>query len=163
MGYFDDNMLQAYAEEERSCPSLPKIFEFMEGKQLICTETAREKFLKILDLLGGENEIKRGYDFLSKVTVVKDEPSERSKSLICGTKVKEWHVVIFGTGDKLRATTMTSNHAFVRASQHQGIEFDVYLHSSRALSEKKSEPNQTNKRYSDRVNVPKYHIDCCKY
>jgi len=53
--------------------------------------------------------------------------------------VKEWHRSIFGTGDKLKATTMTSNHSFVRAAIHQGIEFDVYLHSSRALSERKAD------------------------
>jgi len=51
---FDDPMLREYAEEERASPSLPKLLQFMEGKEIVCTEIAKSKFIEILDILAGE-------------------------------------------------------------------------------------------------------------
>lgn len=71
------------------------------------------------------------------LTVVKDEPSERAMSLDCTAKVKDRtkvsyfylcsHIIlfsivlqiVFGTGDTLKAVTLTANEAFVRAAAHQ--------------------------------------------
>jgi len=44
---------------------------------------------------------------------------------------------IFGTGDTLKAVTLTANSGFVRAAKNQGVQFSVYLHESRALTEQK--------------------------
>ena len=34
--------------------------------------------------------------------------------------------IIFGTGDTLKAVTLTANEAFVRAAAHQVMPYDIY-------------------------------------
>ena len=67
-----------------------------------------------------------------------------------------WLQVVFGSGDTLKATTLTANEGFVRAAAHQvyttvtikailgicgwciqGVNFEVSVHQSRALTELK--------------------------
>lgn len=45
--------------------------------------------------------------------------------------------VIFGTGDELRAMTVTANVGFVRAAEQRGVDLAVYIHPSRALTQMK--------------------------
>jgi len=43
--------------------------------------------------------------------------------------------VIFGTGDSERAVTVTANVGFVRAAAQAGVQYSVFLHEARALTE----------------------------
>lgn len=51
--------------------------------------------------------------------------------------IKERSKIIFGTGDSLKAITCSANVAFTRAAATQGVEFTVFIHESRALTEEK--------------------------
>uniref|UniRef100_A0A6B2L838 DUF1308 domain-containing protein n=1 Tax=Arcella intermedia TaxID=1963864 RepID=A0A6B2L838_9EUKA len=134
---FDNEILQTQAEEERKEASLPAINQFLNGKKMIVTQTAWEKFMGILEVIGGDSERQRAQELLQKVTIVENSPSERSKKLKLGPKIKQHHIDIFGTGDQYKASTLTANQAIVRAAAEQGIEFSVFLHPARALTEQK--------------------------
>ncbi|XP_052791074.1 UPF0415 protein C7orf25 homolog [Mya arenaria] len=88
-------------------------------------------------LLGGPAEKRRAEDLLSRVNVVPDKPSFRADIMPNTGKIKDRSHVIFGTGDSLKAVTVTANSEFVRAAHHQGVLFSVFLHASRALTEEK--------------------------
>lgn len=61
-------------------------------------QTAKEKFEDIVRVVGGPNEQQRAKELLAKLIVVPDEPSERSRELLQSPKIKEQHVLVFGTG-----------------------------------------------------------------
>ncbi|XP_062578859.1 UPF0415 protein C7orf25 homolog [Saccostrea cucullata] len=134
---FSEKILAQQAAEEREEPVLPKLKKFLQGKTMLVCKTALEDFQSILDTLGGQKEKERAKELLSQVTVVNDDPSERTVEMPYSLKIKERSKVIFGTGDKLQAVTVTANSSFVRAAQHQGVAYAVYLHPSRALTEEK--------------------------
>lgn len=104
---------------------------------MYCCATAAKIFKNILNTLGGKSEKQRGEELLNKLIVVEDKPCDRLK--IMG-KVKKRSLAIFGTGEYLKAVTVTANHAFVRAAMNQGINYSVFLHESRALTEEKQLP-----------------------
>ena len=134
---FQEDILNQQAASEREGPVLPSIHEFLKGKQLYACSTALSSFQKIADIVGGENERRRARELLSTVTPVPDEISDRTTSLNTSAQLKERAKVVFGTGDAIKAVTTTSNMGFVRAAQNQGVDFAVFLHESRALTEQK--------------------------
>jgi len=134
---YNDVLLQQQAEEERKCPVLPIINKMMEGKKLVCTNIAWEKFWGILDTIGGEQEKQRANELFERIEIIDINPSDRALSLAVGSKIKQQHIDIFGTGDSLKAITLTANAAFLRVSSDQGVNFNVYLHPARALTEQK--------------------------
>jgi len=72
------------------------------------------------------------------VKIVDDQPSERCKNIVhISPKVNEQHVNIFGTGDYLKATTMTANSTLYRVAKHNGIDLCVFIHPARTLTEQK--------------------------
>ncbi|XP_056007687.1 UPF0415 protein C7orf25 homolog isoform X4 [Ostrea edulis] len=134
---FSEKILALQAAEERQEPVLPKLKKFLQGKVMYVCRTALEDFRSILDTLGGLKEKERAEKLLSQVTIVDDDPSDRTMEMPYSLRIKERSKIIFGTGDKLRAVTVTANSSFVRAAQHQGVSYAVYLHPSRALTEEK--------------------------
>ncbi|XP_059155669.1 UPF0415 protein C7orf25 homolog [Physella acuta] len=134
---FRDKVLSEQAAEERLAPVLPLISEYITGKELFVCETALRSFNTILDTLGGPGEKMRSAALMSRVKVVGDNPSQRAANLRCQGRIKERSKVVFGTGDTLEAVTVTSNMGFVRAAQSQGVQFPVFLHAARALTEQK--------------------------
>lgn len=50
---FEDEILSAQAKEEQTEPSVPKLMKFLEGRDVFITKTAHEKFLGLLQLVGG--------------------------------------------------------------------------------------------------------------
>lgn len=84
-----------------------------------------------METLGGPSEKKRAELLLQKITVVPDKMSMRTeKYLKEGGKVKPRSKKIFGTGDELRAITVTANEGFVRAAKSQvNYDDDTILHS----------------------------------
>ncbi|WAQ93916.1 CG025-like protein [Mya arenaria] len=134
---FKEKILSEQASEERESPVLRKLTSFLYGKQLFACQTAVDSFTSILETLGGPGEKRRAEDLLSRVNVVPDNTSFRADVMPNTGKIKDRSKVIFGTGDSLKAVTVTANSGFVRAAHHQGVLFSVFLHASRALTEEK--------------------------
>ncbi|KAJ7394633.1 hypothetical protein OS493_000452 [Desmophyllum pertusum] len=134
---FKEAILTEQAKQERQNPVLPKLKIFFKGKELFACQSAVRDFNAILKTVGGEKEQERARALLEKVTIVEDNPSIRSTSMQTSASIKERSKIIFGTGDSLKAITTTANVAFTRAAASQGVEFSVFIHESRALTELK--------------------------
>lgn len=134
---FKEVVLTEQAAQERQEKVLPRLEEFMKGKELFACHSAVEDFRVILDTLGGPGEKSRAEELLARLKVVPDQPSERTSRLVASSKVNRRSLMIFGTGDTLRAITMTANSGFVRAAANQGVRYSVFIHQPRALTEGK--------------------------
>ncbi|XP_028648888.2 UPF0415 protein C7orf25 homolog [Erpetoichthys calabaricus] len=134
---FKEKVLTEQASQERHERVFPKLEDFMKGKELFACQSALKDFQTILNTLGGPGEKARGADLLQRIHMVPDEPSERALKLVASSKVNSRSVTIFGTGDSLKAITMTANSGFVRAAANQGVKFSVFIHHPRALTESK--------------------------
>ncbi|KAJ8268491.1 hypothetical protein COCON_G00136630 [Conger conger] len=134
---FREQVLTEQAAQERQEKVLPRLEEFMQGKELFACQSAVHDFRVILDTLGGPGEKARAEQLLARLRVVADQPSERTQRLAPSSKVNRRSLTIFGTGDSLRAVTMTANSGFVRAAANQGVRYTVFIHQPRALTEGK--------------------------
>ncbi|RXM29266.1 UPF0415 protein C7orf25-like [Acipenser ruthenus] len=134
---FKEKVLTEQASQERQDKVLPKLDEFMKNKELFACQSAVKDFQTILNTLGGPGEKARAAELIRRLNVVPDEPSERALRLVASSKVNSRSVTIFGTGDTLKAITMTANSGFVRAASNQGVKFSVFIHQPRALTESK--------------------------
>ncbi|KAM3928286.1 UPF0415 protein C7orf25 homolog [Leptodactylus fuscus] len=134
---FKEKVLTEQAAQERQEKVLPLLDSFMDGKELFASECAVRDFQSILETLGGRNERERAASLIQRINVVPDQPSERALKLTASSKINSRSVSIFGTGDSLRAITMTANSGFVRAANNQGVKFSVFIHQPRALTESK--------------------------
>uniref|UniRef100_A0A1B6C4V1 DUF1308 domain-containing protein n=1 Tax=Clastoptera arizonana TaxID=38151 RepID=A0A1B6C4V1_9HEMI len=131
---FDDPLLDQQAMWEREGPVKPQLDELFQGKEIYCCQTAAEDFSTILENLGGPGEKERAEKLMKRISIIPDIPFSRLK---IGGKIKARSVSIFGTGNSIKALTVTANEGFVRAAKNQGIEFAVFVHQSRALTEAK--------------------------
>eukprot|EP00061_Rhincodon_typus_P007677 g29616.t1 len=134
---FKEKVLTEQASHEREESVLPKLQAFMKDKELFACESAVKDFQAILETLGGPGEKARAQKLLQEITVVPDQPSERASRLEASAKINSRSIAIFGTGDALKAITMTANSGFVRAADNQGVKFSVFIHQPRALTESK--------------------------
>ncbi|XP_059840629.1 UPF0415 protein C7orf25 homolog [Hypanus sabinus] len=134
---FKEKVLTEQASQEREESVLPKLQAFMKDKELFACESAVRDFQAILETLGGPGEKARAQKLLQGITVVPDQPSERASQLETSAKINSRSITIFGTGDALKAITMTANSGFVRAADNQGVKFSVFIHQPRALTESK--------------------------
>lgn len=137
-GYlFKEAVLTEQAKQERENPMSPKLKTFLQGKKLFACKSAVKDFKNILKTVGGAKEQERARVLLDTITIVDDNPSVRSSSLQLTASIKERSKVIFGTGDSMKAITTTANVAFMRTASNQGVEFSVFIHDPRALTESK--------------------------
>ncbi|KAL1784411.1 UPF0415 protein C7orf25-like [Sigmodon hispidus] len=134
---FKEKVLTEQAEQERKEQVLPQLEAFMKDKELFACESAVKDFQSILDTLGGPGERERATMLIKRISVVPDQPSERALRLVASSKINSRSLTIFGTGDTLKAITMTANSGFVRAANNQGVKFSVFIHQPRALTESK--------------------------
>ncbi|XP_030258985.1 UPF0415 protein C7orf25 homolog isoform X1 [Sparus aurata] len=134
---FREPVLTDQAAQERRLQVLPQLDAFMQGKELFACRAAVHDFQVILDTLGGPGEKERAQKLLARLNLVDDQPSERTLQLTPSAKVNQRSLMIFGTGDSLRAVTMTANSRFVRAAANQGVRYSVFIHQPRALTEGK--------------------------
>ncbi|XP_066543239.1 UPF0415 protein C7orf25 homolog [Amia ocellicauda] len=134
---FKEQVLTEQAAQERQEKVLPKLEEFMKGKELFACHSAVKDFHIILNTLGGPGEKARAHELLQRIKVVPDQPSERTRRLVISSKVNHRSLMIFGTGETLKAITMTANSGFVRAAANQGVKYSVFIHLPRALTEGK--------------------------
>ncbi|XP_072455217.1 UPF0415 protein C7orf25 homolog [Notamacropus eugenii] len=134
---FREKVLTEQAVQERKERVLPQLEAFMANKELFACESAVRDFQAILDTLGGPGERERAARLIERISVVPDQPSERALRLVTSSKINSRSLTIFGTGDTLKAITMTANSGFVRAATNQGVKFSVFIHQPRALTESK--------------------------
>jgi len=134
---FKTAILSKQLEYEKIRPQKDVLDNIFCGRELCCCQTALLEFQSILNTVGGPQEKQRAEEFLKRVTIVPDEMSLRSKSLTIVGNIKLRSLTIFGTGDFIEAVTVTANSGFVRSAISQGVEFPVFLHESRALTEGK--------------------------
>ncbi|KAM6918687.1 UPF0415 protein C7orf25 homolog [Xenentodon cancila] len=134
---FHEPVLTEQAAQERQQQVLPLLDAFMEGKELFACHAAIQDFQLILDTLGGPGEKERAQKLLARLQLVEDQPSERTMRLTTSAKINRRSLMIFGSGDSLKAVTMTANSRFVRAAANQGIHYSVFIHQPRALTEGK--------------------------
>ncbi|NXF83071.1 CG025 protein, partial [Sclerurus mexicanus] len=134
---FKEKVLTEQAAQERRERVLPQLEEFMQGKELFACESAVRDFQSILETLGGPGEKERAALLVKRINVVPDQPSARALGLVTSSKINSRSLTIFGTGDTLKAITMTANSGFVRAAANQGVRFSVFVHQPRALTESK--------------------------
>ena len=59
------------------------------GKKMYVCQTALDDFRSILETLGGPEEKRRAEELLSDVTVVQDDPSERTKDMPYSLKIRD--------------------------------------------------------------------------
>jgi hypothetical protein len=163
---FSVRVLAQQAEWERLRPQKPILDEFFKGKKLYCCQTAKDSFISIVNTVGGTNEKIRAEEFLQRITVLPDDATAEDvvednskndlfrhvqltpdKTLSVGGKIKERSLVIFTFGDRIGAVTVTSNDGFVRAARQQGIDFVVFVHESRALTEQKEQARAVGPRF----------------
>ena len=146
--YEEQKMLLSMYIDELQSPVLPQINQHLENKKLICCEAAWNHFMDIVNLSAGPNEWKRCKQLQSKITIVKDQISERTKELT-GKSMSHINKCVFGTGDSLRIMTISAIASFVRKAEQQGIKYFAHIHPVRPLTEryqreyqKKKEENQ---------------------
>ncbi|XP_065336960.1 UPF0415 protein C7orf25 [Cloeon dipterum] len=137
--HYKQPLLMQQAEWERKRPVKPVLDELFEGKKLYCCVSAERDFLKIVNTMAGPSERERATALMARVTVVPDQIPPRVAALALSAKVKSRSQTVFGTGDALKAITVSANEGFVRGAHNQGIEFVVFLHESRALTEAKEQ------------------------
>lgn len=98
---------------------------FIQGKELIACETAKNSFLEILHNVGGPKEKERGQKLLETITILPDlsEYEENSvwsqQKLQSGKKIQKRSYKIFTFGMFHKAITVTANKGFVEAAKMQ--------------------------------------------
>ncbi|CAI5461222.1 unnamed protein product [Closterium sp. Yama58-4] len=122
------------AQAELAQPQLQLLQESLVNKGLIMCETAYKEFSSIVDVIAGPREKQRAAAlFSSHVRVVPDQPSSRLLSLPSTARIKQRHVIIFGTADSWGCATLSASSAFVRAARHAGALVRVVEHRPCAL------------------------------
>ena len=134
---FTDGYLRLQAEEEKTQGSLLQVFTFLLGKELYACDTSIEVFKDIIAKIAGTNELKRAKKLIKILTRVEDQASEIALKFTKNSKINERSIRIFSTGDALKAVTLTSNASFIRSARQSGIDFVVFMHPPRSLSEQK--------------------------
>ena len=126
----------AFAFISQDSPVRYELKEYVKGKDMVMTETALEEFNNAVAKVGGNLEQSRAERFLKRITIIPDNPSDRAMNLRITRRLGANDKIIFGTGDNLNIVTMTSDAKFVRAASAQGVDFNVYVHTSRPLQGK---------------------------
>ncbi|KAK8757736.1 hypothetical protein V5799_004640 [Amblyomma americanum] len=134
---FRENVLTEQAENERRNPVRPALDELFSSRKLVCCQSAFDDFSTIVKVMAGPCESEAAQRLFERLEVVPDSPSERATALALRGKIRKRSKVIFGTGDRLKAVTVTANSGFLRAAKAQSVDFVAYVHESRALTEAK--------------------------
>lgn len=140
--YFNEKVLEEQAEDERKNPILPILNKIMKGKKIVATKSACEIFNGIMDNVGGESEKERAKKLLNSIDIIDDCPSQRFLDLKEDNRFQKKHKDIFGTGDTLKALTLTANNHIIAYIENRNININYHLHSARALTEKKKLKNK---------------------
>ncbi|XP_063864782.1 UPF0415 protein C7orf25 homolog isoform X1 [Scylla paramamosain] len=133
---FQDKFLNEQAACERKNPVKNTLDAYFKGRELIACKEAVDRFQEIVSVIGGDGEKTRAKELLARLTVVPGQDFFKDK-MKAGGKIRALPRMTFGTGQAMRAITVTSNMGFVRAAHCQGINLAVFIHRPRALTEAK--------------------------
>ena len=103
--------------------------QYVQGQQMVMTQTAFKEFIDIIQWSGGVTEQARASRFLQRVTIIPDNPSTTALNLQTTRSLGANDIIILGTGNNLDIVTMTADAKAVRAVIAQGINFKVYIHN----------------------------------
>ncbi|KAK2663970.1 hypothetical protein Ddye_002544 [Dipteronia dyeriana] len=123
---------QAMAEIQN--PIHEELSGVIAGKKGIICESVLSEFKELVAMCGGSNEKLRAAQLLKHLTVVHNSPSDRMMGLPTTRKLALKNKVVFGTGDRWHAPTLTANTAFVRAVSQTGMSLPTIEHRPRALT-----------------------------
>jgi len=125
--------------DEEKDPILPKLKKLFTDKELIVPMTALDKAKSLIENYGSTLEQKNLNDFVSKLTIVDDDPSDRIKDL----NRKYWSKLnksVFGTADKMNIKVVTGNvNAINSLINDLDLDLDYIAHRSRCFVGKKFE------------------------
>ncbi|GAX37491.1 DUF1308 domain-containing protein [Nodularia sp. NIES-3585] len=102
--------------------------QYVNGQEMVITQTAFAEFTNIVKTVGKLSEQTRANRLLQRLTIIPDNPSPRALNLRPTRKLGRNDIIILGTGDKLGIVTTTADAKAVRAASAQGVNFDVYIH-----------------------------------
>ena len=107
---------------------------FVQNQQLVMAQTAFDEFVSIIQCSAGALEQDRANRFFDRVMIVPDNPSISAQALKPTRSLDPNDIIILGTGNQMEIVTMTADAKAVRAASAQGVDFNVYLHSSYPLT-----------------------------
>ncbi|KAL0731727.1 hypothetical protein Bca4012_027821 [Brassica carinata] len=123
---------QARSEVEKSV--LVRMGDVLSGKRGIVCKSVVSEFKELVSMYAGPNEKLRAEQLLKRLMVVNDNPTERVMGLPTTRKLAMKNKIVFGTGDRWGAPTLTANMGFVRAVAQSGMSLSTVDHSPRALT-----------------------------
>lgn len=123
---------QARSEVEYSV--LVRMGGVLSGKRGIVCKSVVSEFEELVSMYAGPNEKHRAEQLLKRLMVVNDNPTERVMGLPTTRKLAMKNKIVFGTGDRWGAPTLTANMGFVRAVAQSGMSLSTIEHSPRALT-----------------------------
>jgi len=110
-------------------PVRAQLRQYVQGQQMVMTQTAFNEFTNIVQSIVGVLEQGRASRFLQRVAVIPDNPSKRALNLQTTRNLGANDIIILGTGDQLGITTTTADAKAVRALRSgQGVDFSLYVH-----------------------------------
>ncbi|KAJ4777397.1 UPF0415 protein C7orf25 [Rhynchospora pubera] len=122
------------AKSELEQPMLEEVNAILAGKKGITCQSALEEFKELVSKCGGPAEKDRASKLLKSLIVVPDNPSQRVMNLQTTGKVDTKNKIIFGTGDRWHAPTLTAKKNVVRAIAQTGMSLLTVVHRPRALT-----------------------------
>jgi predicted nucleic acid-binding protein len=128
----DTNTAIAFIAQES--PIRQHLNAIVQDQQLIMAQTAFDEFCTIVRYSAGVLEQARAKQFLQRVTIVPDRLSPKAQALKPTRSLDPNDIIILGTGDHMGIVTLTADAKAVRAASAQGVDFNVYLHSSYPLT-----------------------------
>jgi len=127
-------LLQSYMDEAEN-PTFGQILPCLEGKQLVCCESAWNHFIDIARISAGPNEWARCVALQQRITIVPDQLSPRTLRLKKNS-TSEINRAVFGTGDALRILTVSAIASFPRKAEQQGVRYHSVIHNALPLLER---------------------------
>lgn len=109
-------------------PHRYELRQYVNGKEMVMTQTAFTEFTNIVKTIARLSEQNRANRLLQRVTIIPDNPSPKALNLQPTRKLGINDIIILGTGDQLNIVTTTADAKAVRAASAQGVDFHVYIH-----------------------------------
>jgi predicted nucleic acid-binding protein len=109
-------------------PHRYELRQYVNGKEMVMTQTAFSEFIPIVKTIARLSEQTRANRLLQRVTIIPDNPSSRALNLKPTRNLGINDIIILGTGDQLGIVTTTADAKAVRAASAQGVDFHVYIH-----------------------------------
>jgi hypothetical protein len=118
----------AIALRAENSPHRYELRQYVNGKEMVMTQTAFTEFTNIVKTIARLSEQNRANRLLQRVTIIPDNPSPKALNLQPTRKLGINDIIILGTGDQLNIVTTTADAKAVRAASAQGVDFHVYIH-----------------------------------